>query len=53
MQHLDGSGAWPSYIKDARFLKVNIIPIDLVKLLSNCWQDLEKSWGEKTKIYTK
>jgi hypothetical protein len=23
MQHLDGSGAWPSYIQDARFLKVN------------------------------
>jgi hypothetical protein len=22
MQHLDGSGAWPSYIYDARFLKV-------------------------------
>jgi hypothetical protein len=22
MQHLDGSGAWPCYIQDARFLKV-------------------------------
>jgi hypothetical protein len=25
MQHLDGSGAWPSYVEDARFLKVNIL----------------------------
>jgi hypothetical protein len=25
MQHLDGSGAWPSYIYDARFLKVKEI----------------------------
>jgi hypothetical protein len=25
MQHLDGSGAWPSYIQDARFLKVNTV----------------------------
>jgi hypothetical protein len=24
MQHLDGSGAWLSYIQDARFLKVNV-----------------------------
>jgi hypothetical protein len=28
MQHLDGSGAWPSYIYDARFLKVNKETID-------------------------
>jgi hypothetical protein len=26
MQHLDGSGAWPSYISDARFLKVKEMP---------------------------
>jgi hypothetical protein len=29
MQHLDGSGAWPSYIYDARFLKVNPLKAEL------------------------
>jgi hypothetical protein len=31
MQHLDGSGAWPSYIEDARFLKVKLHKFQIVR----------------------
>jgi hypothetical protein len=35
MQHLDGSGAWPSYIQDAGFLKVSVVSDDVRRLYLN------------------
>jgi hypothetical protein len=39
MQHLDGSGAWPSYIWDALFLKVKYKPH------SNLWEQRNKKYA--------